>query len=135
MAPTPKLVSKVLPALRTLSRGPWIVAGLLVVLLLTLAGRYGFHRDELYFIEGGHHPDWAQPDNPMTVPLLAAAWHDLVGGSLLGFRVLPALVAGGTVLDIAASRRETGAPNRYGGADGEYVHPAGHWTSLLDYHI
>ena len=98
MAPTPKLVSKVLPALRTLSRGPWIVAGLLVVLLLTLAGRYGFHRDELYFIEGGHHPDWAQPDNPMTVPLLAAAWHDLVGGSLLGFRVLPALVAGGTVL-------------------------------------
>jgi hypothetical protein len=83
---------------RALSRGSWVVAGLVVVLLLTLGGRYGFHRDELYFIEGGHHPAWAQPDNPMAVPLLAAAWHDLVGGSLLGFRILPALVAGGTVL-------------------------------------
>src|SRR6187455_63344 len=94
--------------LRTLNRGSWVVAGLLVILLLTLAGRYGFHRDELYFIEGGHHPDWAQPDNPMTVPLLAAAWHDLVGGSLLAFRILPAVVAGCTVLLAAWTSRLIG---------------------------
>jgi Dolichyl-phosphate-mannose-protein mannosyltransferase len=96
------------PALRALSRGSWVVAGLLVVLLVALGGRYGFHRDELYFIEGGHHPDWAQPDNPITVPLLAAAWHDLVGGSLLGFRILPAVVAGCTVLLAAWTARLVG---------------------------
>src|SRR6187200_1069394 len=97
--------------LRTLNRGSWVVAGLLVVLLLAAGGRYGFHRDELYFIEGGHHLDWAQPDNPMTVPLLAAAWHDLVGGSLLGFRVLPALVAGARSFS-RPGRRSWSAGNR-----------------------
>ncbi len=66
----------------TLSRGPYAIAGVVVILLMAFAGRYGFHRDELYFIEGGHHPAWAQPDNPMLVPLLAAGWHDLTGGSL-----------------------------------------------------
>lgn len=90
------------------NRGPYLVAVVLVVLLVALGGRYGFHRDELYFVEGGHHPAWAQPDNPMLVPLLARFWYGLSGGSLGLFRVLPALLSGATVLLAAATSRALG---------------------------
>ncbi|WP_152365387.1 glycosyltransferase family 39 protein [Microlunatus speluncae] len=93
-------------------RGPWIVAGLLFVVLMVLASRYGFHRDEFYFIEGGRHPDWAQPDNPILIPLLATAWHDLVGGNLIAFRILPALAGAGTILIAAATARQLGGTDR-----------------------
>jgi hypothetical protein len=66
--------------------------------LLVVAGRYGFHRDEYYFVVTGQHPAWSAPDNPMLVPYLAAGWYWLVGGHLWAFRVLPALAAGGYVL-------------------------------------
>ena len=79
---------------------------------MVVAGRYGFHRDELYFIEGGHHPDWAQPDNPILVPLLAAGWHDLVAGNLVLFRVLPALAGVGTILIAAATAAQLGRSPR-----------------------
>ncbi len=76
----------------------WVAAGALVAVLVACAHRYGFHRDELYFIEGGHHPAFGQPDNPMAVPLLAGWWSDVVGGELWAFRILPALASGVTVL-------------------------------------
>jgi hypothetical protein len=67
---------------------------LAVLLHLSFAGRYGFFRDELYFIACGQHPSWGYVDQPPLLPLLAAGWDQLVGGSLFGFRVLPALSAG-----------------------------------------
>lgn len=97
---------------RGLPAGAHLAAGLVFVLLLTVAGRYGFHRDELYFIEGGRHPAWAQPDNPMLVPLLAAGWHHLVGGRLWAFRILPALAIACFVLISAATARELGGDRR-----------------------
>lgn len=93
-------------------RGSHLVAAVVVLLLFVFAGRYGFHRDELYFIEGGRHLDWAQPDNPMLVPLLATGWHAVTGGSLALFRILPALVAGATVLLAAATSRAIGGGPR-----------------------
>jgi hypothetical protein len=94
--------------MRRLSRGSWIIAGVVLLLLLSTAGRYGFHRDELYFVEGGHHLSWAQPDNPIIVPLVAAAWHSLVGGQLALFRVVPAVLATACVLIAAATARLLG---------------------------
>jgi Dolichyl-phosphate-mannose-protein mannosyltransferase len=90
------------------SRGAKLAAGVLVLVLVAMGGRYGFHRDELYFIEGGRHPAWAQPDNPILVPLLAAGWHSLVHGNLWAFRLIPALVAGLTVLVGALTARALG---------------------------
>jgi dolichyl-phosphate-mannose-protein mannosyltransferase len=79
--------------------GPLLwVAALVVLLHLSFAGRYGFFRDELYFIACGDRPAWGYVDQPPLLPLIAAAWDRVVGGSLLGFRVLPAFVAGAVAL-------------------------------------
>ena len=60
-------------------------------------GRYGFFRDELYFIVCGDRPDWGYVDQPAIVPLLASWSHDIFGASVWGFRLLPALVTTATV--------------------------------------
>jgi hypothetical protein len=84
----------------------FVVAGLVVVGLMIVAARYGFHRDEYYFVVSGQHPAIAAPDNPMLVPYLAAGWYALVGGNLWLFRILPALAAGGYVIVGALIGRE-----------------------------
>ena len=89
-----------------LPAGVWVVAGLLVVGLMVVAGRYGFHRDEYYFVVAGEHPAVAAPDNPMLVPYLAAGWYALVGGNVWAFRILPALAAGSYVVIGALIGRE-----------------------------
>ena len=85
----------------------WIAAAAIAVLLVT-AGGYGYHRDELYFIVAGQHPDWGYPDQPPFSPLLAAAIHAIVPGSLLALRVPSALALGGIVLLGALLAREMG---------------------------
>ncbi len=89
-----------------LPAGVWVIAGLLVVALMVVAGRYGFHRDEFYFVVTGQHPAIAAPDNPMLVPYLAAGWYALVGGNVWAFRILPALAAGSYVVIGALIGRE-----------------------------
>jgi hypothetical protein len=63
----------------------WAVAGIVVFALLIVAGRYGFHGDEFYFVVTGRHLQIAAPDNPMLVPYLAAGWYGLVDGHLWAF--------------------------------------------------
>src|SRR4051812_49017009 len=90
------------------SRGVYLVAGAATVLLLSLAGRYGPHRDELYFIAAGNHPQWGYPDQPPLTPLLAAAADHLFPGSLFGLRFVSALLVGAIVLLTADLSRELG---------------------------
>ena len=59
---------------------------------MAFAGRYGYHRDEMYFIVAGSHPAFGYPDQPPLVPLLAWLMHDI---SPLALRASPALGAGG----------------------------------------
>jgi hypothetical protein len=94
---------------RSLSAWVLLIAGLVVVGLMVVAGRYGFHRDEYYFVVTGQHPSVAAPDNPMSVPFLAAGWYALVGGHLWAFRFLPALAAGGYVVIGGLIARELSA--------------------------
>jgi Dolichyl-phosphate-mannose-protein mannosyltransferase len=72
-----------------------VLCGAAVALHLGFAGRYGFFRDELYFIACGARPAWGYADQPPLQPLLAHGWDALVGGSLFAFRALPALCSGG----------------------------------------
>jgi 4-amino-4-deoxy-L-arabinose transferase-like glycosyltransferase len=71
-----------------------LLCAAVVIVHLSFAGEYGFFRDELYFIACGSHPSFGYVDQPPLTPLLAAASDFLVGGSLFGFRALPALSAG-----------------------------------------
>ena len=72
------------PTEGTLPLGVWLVAAIIVLTLLSVSGRYGFHGDEFYFVVTGRHLQAAAPDNPMLVPYLAAGWYALVGWSPLG---------------------------------------------------
>ncbi len=89
-------------------RGAWLAAGGVLAVLAVAAPGYGFHRDELYFAEAGRHPAFGYPDQPPLVPLLAAAVDAAGGGSIVLFRLVPAVVTALTVLVAALTSRELG---------------------------
>lgn len=91
------------PALAT--REVALVAVALGVLLLVMAGRYGPHRDELYFVAAGQHLAWGYPDQPAFTPLLARLAATVAPHNLVVLR-LPSLLAvcGLVVLSAAFSR-------------------------------
>jgi hypothetical protein len=69
--------------------------------------RYGFFRDELYFIVCGRHPALGYVDQPPLAPLLAAASQS-GGRSLWLLRIIPALFQVGTVVGACALARLLG---------------------------
>ncbi len=69
--------------------------------------RYGFFRDELYFIVCGRHPALGYVDQPPLTPLLAAA-SQAAGRSLWLLRVIPALFQVGAVVAACALARLLG---------------------------
>jgi hypothetical protein len=94
-----------------LSRAVLVVAVLLFAELMGFAGRYGYHRDEMYFIVAGSHPAFGYPDQPPLVPLLA--WlMNRIDSSLYLLRLPSALAAAATVVVIGATAREVGGGRR-----------------------
>ncbi|MEC3952501.1 glycosyltransferase family 39 protein [Nocardia sp. CDC153] len=69
----------------------WIAA-IFAAALTAVSGRYGYHRDELYFLAAGHRLDWGYPDQPPLVPLLARAMSAIDPNSVMLLR-LPATLA------------------------------------------
>jgi 4-amino-4-deoxy-L-arabinose transferase-like glycosyltransferase len=84
------------------------VAGLLVALLLLVAGRYGYHRDELYFLMASRHLAWGYVDQPPLTPALAGLARLLFGDWLPGLRLFPALAVGALVVVTGLIARELG---------------------------
>jgi hypothetical protein len=89
-------------------RGLLAVAAVLVAVELAYAGRYGYHRDELYFLEASRHLAWGYVDQPPLTPALAALARAVFGGWLPGMRLLPALAVGALTVVGGLLARELG---------------------------
>jgi hypothetical protein len=89
-----------------------IVVALKCGLEFAVAGRYGWHRDELYYAVAGLHLQGGYVEFPPVTALLAALARELFGWSLVGLRASTILAAAGTVLVGALVARELGATRR-----------------------
>jgi hypothetical protein len=76
---------------------------------MAVSGRYGYVRDELYFLSAGHHLAWGYVDQPALTPLLARLSVVLSGNTLVGLRLIPALGLAALVVLTAAMARLLGA--------------------------
>ncbi len=74
--------------------------------------RYGYHRDELYFLAAGRHLAWGYPDQPPMAPFFAKVMSAIAPGSLVLLRLPAALATGGTVAITGLIAREFGAERR-----------------------
>jgi 4-amino-4-deoxy-L-arabinose transferase-like glycosyltransferase len=83
------------------------VAGVTLVAHLAVASRYGWHRDELYYVESGRHLAFGYPDQPPLTPILARLAAALPGG-VLPLRLVAIAAQVGCVLLAAALARELG---------------------------
>lgn len=90
-------------------RGLAAIAVGYAVLLAAFATRYGYHRDEYYFIAIGGHPAFGYDDQPPLVPLLAHALDAISGGSLFVLRLPSAIAGAAIVLLTGLIAREFGA--------------------------
>ena len=89
-----------------------IVAGVLAA----TASRYGYHRDELYFLMLG--PAWGYVDQPPLTPLLARGASALFGDTPAGMRI-PAVIC-----VAVAGRRRRWPP-------GDSAWPGSRWSAAI----
>jgi hypothetical protein len=84
------------------------VAGTVVALLVAVSWRYGYHRDELYYLQQSAHPAWGSVDSGPLVVGLARLADACCQGALPVLRLPSALAGGGTVVLTALMARELG---------------------------
>jgi 4-amino-4-deoxy-L-arabinose transferase-like glycosyltransferase len=70
------------------------MAVILIILHCLTNNQYGFHRDELNFIEDGRHLAWGYVDCPPFTPFVAHVAEMLFGTSLVAIRFFPAVSQG-----------------------------------------
>jgi hypothetical protein len=95
------------------ARNATLVVGLIATaafaLEMAVSARYGYHRDELYFLAAGNHPSYGYVDQPALTPLAARAATAIFGDSVVGLRVIPALLLAAITAMTAGMSRLLGA--------------------------
>lgn len=86
----------------------WSCAALTLLIHLLTNGRYGYFRDELYYIACARHLDWGYVDLAPLSALLLRIELTLFGDSLFALRLFPALAGAGTVALTGAIARQLG---------------------------
>jgi 4-amino-4-deoxy-L-arabinose transferase-like glycosyltransferase len=93
-----------------LARPAWLglagLAAVLVALETAVSARYGYHRDELYFLAASDHLAWGYVDQPPLTVALAGLAKAVFGDSLVGLRLLPAVAVGVAVVLTGLTARE-----------------------------
>jgi Dolichyl-phosphate-mannose-protein mannosyltransferase len=97
----------------TFRPAPWrwiaLIAAVAVAVEMAVSARYGYHRDELYFLAAGQHPAFGYVDQPPLTPLLARLSAVVSGNSLVILRLIPALGLAALIALTAAMSRLLGA--------------------------
>jgi 4-amino-4-deoxy-L-arabinose transferase-like glycosyltransferase len=94
------------------NKAVWLAAVAAFLIEMAFSARYGYVRDELYFLAAGAHPAAGYVDQPSLTPLLAHLDALVTGNTLVGLRALPALGLAALVLLAAAMARVLGAGDR-----------------------
>ena len=88
------------------------IVGVGVAVHAVVMARYGFHRDEFYYINTGRHLAWGYDDQPPVTPVLARLAAALPGSDLLALRALAILCGAALVVLVVLIARELGAGRR-----------------------
>jgi len=86
----------------------WLLAAAAVLLQMLTNGRYGYFRDELYFLACSDHLAWGYVDFAPLVALLTRVSRFVLGDSLHAIRFLPALAQGAQIIITGLIARELG---------------------------
>ncbi len=101
------------PSLPRLSAGVWWVVAAFITLEMALSARYGFFRDELYFLVASRqHPAPGYVDMLPLAPFLERVSTALFGTNPSAVHVFPALAGGGVVVFAAITARLLGGGAR-----------------------
>ena len=85
-----------------------LFSGVALLVHLLTNGRYGYFRDELYYVACGQHLAFGYVDQPPLSILLLHLSQVLFGNSLFAIRLLPALAGAATVVITGLIARELG---------------------------
>jgi hypothetical protein len=94
LAPTPRVVL--------------VIAAAFFAVIMAVAPRYGYFRDELYYLACGEHPAWGYVDQPPLIAWIAWLLQHTIGTSLFALRLIPALAAVLAIWLTARLAREMG---------------------------
>ena len=95
----------------------YFLSGLAIALYLFFAktifhfiftGKYGYFRDELYYLACADHPAWGYVDHPPLSILVLYLVRRLIGDSLFAIRLIPVLAGGIPIIFAALIAREMG---------------------------
>ncbi|HEX5401877.1 MAG TPA: glycosyltransferase family 39 protein [Pseudonocardiaceae bacterium] len=111
MTETIELATEAETGTRVAWRPVLLVACVVAIVHLAVAARYGWHRDEFYYVITGRHPAWGYVDQPPLTPFLARLAAASPGG-VLPLRILAIAAEAGCVLLAAKLAAELGGRRR-----------------------